>query len=261
MEKINRMMKKYLLPVCLLSLFANSCDVLHEKEMIEKRKASSVVETRKSTAEPVADKATLFTKTYRFKTGQSYIRHAECNYYGPQASLLGEMNKHNVRRGFNIENYTKYSKASFFQTDVYEIPADMKSKAIEQFRPLIDSIFQQAGHYPAFHAEILVMGYTDESPIPFNSAVYNQLLNMTKQQYFNYNDYYNALSFYRAKEVSDIISALVSAKKSGFVQFEKFTFDIITEGRGIEYPDAKRSYALQDDKRKITKVYWKVVKS
>jgi hypothetical protein len=257
------MMKKYLLPVCLLSLFANSCDVLHEKEMIEKRKAATLSAQNTPTKVPAmpAEKATLFTKTYQFKTGQSYIRNVESNYFGPQAALLSEMSKHNVKRGFNIEDYIKYSKASFFQTDVYEIPADMKGKATEQFRPLIDSIFLQAGNYPSFHAEILVMGYTDESPIPFNSTVYNQLLSMTKQQYFNYNDYYNALSFFRAKQVSDLISGLIADKKSGFSQFEKFTFDIITEGRGIEFPDAKRNYNLQDDKRKITKVYWKVVKS
>lgn len=254
-------MKKILLPVFLIVICLNACDVLHESEMREKRKAVSAPEQRITKLEPVADNATLYTKLYKFKTGQSYTRAVERYYFGPQATMLNAFNKYDIKRGFNIEHYTKYSKASFFQTDVYEIPANMKSKAIEQFKPLIDSIFQQAGTQNTFHAEILVMGYTDESPIPFNTPIYNQLLTMTKQQFFNNNDYYNALSFYRAKEVSDIISVLLSNKKNMFDQYDQFTFDIIAEGRGIEFPDSKRSYELQDDKRKITKVYWKVVKS
>ena len=58
--------------------------------------------------------------------------------------------------------------------------------------------------------------------------------------------------------VISTFNAILNNKKDAFLEFEKASIDIIIEGRGIEYPDAKRTYELEDDKRKITKVYWKV---
>ena len=255
------MIKNILLScVCLICL-CSSCDVLHENEFRTRRANETTQRLSDNPAPSGVDEPMLYSKFYRFKTGQSYTRSVERLYFGPQSDMMPEMNKHDIRRGFNIEQYTKYSKASFFETDVFEIPAELKARASDLYKPLIDSLFTLAALHKSFHAEILVMGYTDESPIPYNSPVYERLLRLQKQQYFNYNDYYHALSFYRAKEVSDLLSQMLTAQKPLYNRFQKFTIDLITEGRGIEYPDAKRTYALQDDKRKITKVYWKVSKT
>ncbi len=245
----------------LISIGVSSCDVLHESEFRQRRASETNRDPKLEAALPAVNEPIFFSKFYRFKTGQSYTRSVERLYYGPQADMMPEMNKHDIRRGFNIEQYIKYSKASFFETDVYEIPADLKNLATDLYKPLIDSLFTLAAANERFHAEILVMGYTDESPVPYNSPVYERLLNLQKVSYFSNNDYYHALSFYRAKEVSDIVSKLLAEQKSVFKQFQHFTIDLVTEGRGIEFPDAKRNYALQDNKRKITKVYWKVSKA
>ena len=115
-----------------------------------------------------------------------------------------------------------------------------------------------AGEKKSFHTEILVLGYTDEAAVPYNTPIYNELFAKSQNKYFNNTAYYNTLSFYRAKEVGDIISKLLEEKKSSFENFDKLSIDIYVEGRGIEYPDAKRVYDQEDDKRKITKVYWKI---
>jgi len=249
-------MKKYFLIVSVWMLWLGSCTLMQHKSYTPK---DPLPENKQ--ALPFVEKPAYYSKYYQFKTGQSYTRAVERAYYGMQAEMLQELNKYNIKKGFNIEDYNKYSKASFFQTDVYEIPADMKSKAVDLFRPLLDSMFLLAAQHRSFHAEILILGYTDEAAVPYNTPFYNQLLKLSKQKYFYNNDYYNTLSYFRAKEVGDIISDLLAKKKSSFYQFDKATFDIIVEGRGIEYPDAKRTYDLEDDKRKITKVYWKVYQS
>ncbi len=233
----------------------SGCNVLQEKYM---KKETPVKEPPVSVT-PV-EKPAFYSKYYKFNTGQSYIRTVERNYYGMQAEMQGELNKYNIKKGLNIEEYNKYSKASFFQTDIFEIPADMKAKAVDLYKPLLDSIFMQVQNNQAFHAEILVLGYTDETPVPYDSPVYNQLLTLSRKKLFYNNDYYNVLSYYRAKEVGDIISTLLANKKNNLVQYEKASIDLIVEGKGIEYPDAKRTYQLEDDKRKITKVYWKIYK-
>ena len=59
-------------------------------------------------------------------------------------------------------------------------------------------------------------------------------------------------------EVGDIINEQLAAEFAQFNQNEKAIINVIVEGRGIEYPDPTRDYKSVDDKRKITKVYWKV---
>lgn len=253
MGRIKEIMKKYFIAFQCILLLCNACNVLQVKQKEETDKPAP-----KRVSLPPANPLALYTKYYKFKTGQSYIRAVERSYYGKQTDMQAELTKYDIKKGFNIEQYIKYPKASFFQTDVYEIPADVKSKAIALFEPLLDTLFLSVDPKKNFHAEILVLGYTDETAVPINTPIYNQLLTMCKQNAFYNNDYYNALSYYRAKEVGDIISTLIQNKKNSFTKFDKASIDIIVEGRGIEYPDAKRTYELEDDKRKITKVYWKV---
>lgn len=246
-------MNKYFLAFPLIALFASGCNVLQVREL-----PASDIPAKKSTRIPANEVPSIFTKSYQFKTGQSYTRAVERTFYGKQVEMQPELSKYDIRKGFNIEQYNKYNKASFFQTDVYKIPDDLKVAAIDLFAPLLDTVFLSLQSKKALHAEILVLGYTDEAAIPIDAPVYNELLTFSKQREFVNNDYYNTLSFYRAVEVAQLLTSILNNKKDAFLEFEKASIDIIIEGRGIEYPDAKRTYELEDDKRKITKVYWKV---
>ncbi len=248
-------MNKYLVAFQFIVILSSGCKVLHEKEVPAAKPAV------KKVAKPsLIETPTLYAKSYKFKTGQSYLRSVERSFYGKQIDMQSELSKYDIKKGFNIEQYNKYSKASFFQTDEYKIPDDFKFEAIELFAPLFDTLFQELESQNATHAEILVLGYTDETPIPYESSTYSQLLSLTKQKEFINNEYYNVLSYYRALEAGDLLFSLLSIKKESFSRFQKASIDIIIEGRGIEYPDASRSYELEDDKRKIAKVYWKIYK-
>ena len=198
------------------------------------------------------------SSNYKLQTAQNYIRTIDRNYFGYSTNNYPEPNKNNLERYYNIENYSKYSKAIFYQADIYEIPKEVKEKAIQIFRPLIDSLYIAMQNKKNIHAEIIILGYTDESEISAESESYKNLLKLTGKTIFNKNEYYNTLSYFRAKQVRDIIQELLSNKKSEFSQATISYIDVIAEGKGIEYPDAKREYEAKGDKRKITKVYWKV---
>lgn len=246
------MSKTFLFLFLISSLILFSCDVLQEKtnnNPQEKRKITII--------QPDAEQPQVNTRNYQFKTGQNHIRKVIRTYYGLKAEMQNLFGGYEIRKGLNIEQYQKFSKASFFASEEYKIPSEMTSKASSMYRPLVDSIFNTIQPNKKNHIEILVLGYTDEAPFSTSSPTYNSLLSLEKKANFNTNDYYYAISFYRANEVANILSPLIFSKLKE-TSLRNTSFDIIIEGKGIEYPDAKRQYQLEDDKRKITKVYWRI---
>ena len=138
------------------------------------------------------------------------------------------------------------------------MPEDKKEMAIEIFRPIVDSIINEMSTSRTLHAEIVVYGFTDEAPIDESTTNYQEVVNYSKKISLSENEYNNTLSFLRAKDVGDIISMLLSINLEKLKRYDQAIIDVIMEGRGIEYPDYTREYELEDDKRKIVKVYWKV---
>lgn len=63
----------------------------------------------------------------------------------------------------------------------------------------------------------------------------------------------------RARETGSVIMELFDQYKSLLLNFEFVILDIIIEGRGIEKPESDRTYSDIDDKRRIAKVYWRVM--
>lgn len=246
---------KYIYFALLLSLFTYSCGILEHKSY-QPYESRNTQPTR--VVAPLTEQAGLQTRYYKFETGQKYIRSVDRYYYGVQTEMQNQLGKYNVKKYINVEQYNKYAKASFFQPNVYTIPNEVKNQAIAMFKPLIDTLFELTTSNTSFHAEIFVLGYTDEDNIPVNESIYNDLLKLSKKPYFQNNDYYNVLSYYRAYNVAQLLNDLLKNKEQAFRSYTKASIDIFAEGRGIEFPDAKRNYELIDAKRRITKLYWKI---
>lgn len=205
------------------------------------------------------EKKLFTTLYYKFHTGQYFTIAGERYYYGFQNEMQPELNKYEITKRRNISEYRKFSRASFFQTDVFEIPVEIKQQATEIYTNLLDSIFKETDNLNKVHIEILIVGYTDESPIIEEKSIYKQLLKLSKKENYIHNEYYNDISFYRAYEVAEIMNSLVLEQKNKLLKFERASLDIIIEGRGIEFPEVKRNYSKIDKKRRIAKVYWRVL--
>lgn len=205
---------------------------------------------------PVENPPTLITKSYKSKNGQGYNRLVERVYYGPLHDAADLFRRNDHRKGINFLDYRKYSKASFYADGVYTMPEEKKAMAMDLFRPLIDSILEAVGAQR--QVDIVVFGYTDETPVDLNSASANDISQQLQRYDLSESDYNKYISFLRAREVGQLLSSLLMAESEKLKSFQRIMVDIIMEGRGIEYPDPTRSYELQDDKRKIVKVFWKI---
>lgn len=201
---------------------------------------------------------TYYTKNYKTQNGQGYLRNVDRFYFGFKNSAAETFKQHDYRKGINVVDYNKFNKASFYGTGIYTMPEDKKEMAIEIFRPIVDSIINEMSTSRTLHAEIIVYGFTDEAPIDESTTNYQEVVNYSKKISLSENEYNNTLSFLRAKDVGDIISMLLSINLEKLKRYDQAIIDVIMEGRGIEYPDYTREYELEDDKRKIVKVYWKV---
>jgi hypothetical protein len=201
---------------------------------------------------------TYYTKNYKYKTGQGYTRNTVRCFYGRRNNAADLFRKNDYKKGINVIEYNKYNKASFYSDRVFTMSEDKKEIAIELFRPILDSIFKQEGIATTLHAEIIVFGYTDETEVDKNSTSFIEIANKLQKPDMTVFEYNNAISFFRAKDVGDIISTLLTINSDKLNSYQEALVDVVIEGRGIEYPDYKRSYELEDDKRKIVKVYWHI---
>ena len=240
----------YLTPILFLFLFV-AC---HSYKNVTTNKNTII------TTDSLANKDfySVIQKNYKNITGQGYTRITERNYFGLQNEAPITFKQFDVKKGININDYNKYHLASFFPNDVYTIPEDRIAIATEIFEPILDSIFENKLSDEFFHAEIIILGYDDETPLNMNGDSYKNISELYKKSTLTEIEYKNYISFLRAKEVKDIISKLYANKMDNLKNYSKTLIDIIAEGRGIEYPDTSKNYKLIDDRRRIAKIYWKV---
>ena len=201
---------------------------------------------------------TYYSKSFKSKNGQGFTRSVERFYYGRRNNAADLFRINDYRKGVNSTDCSKFNKASFYPDGVYTMPEEKREIAIELFRPILDSVLRENSGKKKLHAEIVVFGFTDETQVDINSQSYSDICTHLNKFGISEMEYNNYLSYLRAKDVGDIITTLMTINSDKLNSYEEALLDIIIEGRGIEYPDANREYKLEDDKRKIVKVYWKI---
>lgn len=201
---------------------------------------------------------TFYNKSYKSRNGQGYNRAVERFYYGRRNNAADLFRINDPKKGINPLDYNKYNKASFYPDGVYTMPEEKREMAIELFRPILDSVLRENPNSKKLHAEIVIFGYTDETPVDIASQSYADMCTQLNKSGISDMEYNNYISYLRAKDVGDIITTLMTINSDKLNSYDEALLDIIIEGRGIEYPDVNREYELEDEKRKIVKVYWRI---
>lgn len=198
----------------------------------------------------------LLNKSFNMRTGQGYIRQVERYYFGPRFEAAELFRKNNHRKGINQLNYNKFPRAPFYAEGVFKMSEEKKQQARDLFRPLLDSVLARAAKSENRHAEILLYGYTDETPIDWEGSSYRDVCAAMKRESLNETEYRNAISYLRAADLASVIRGLIEEQPEAMKAFRRCLLDVYIEGRGMEFPDPTRQYDDEDDKRKIVKVFW-----
>lgn len=238
---------------------ASACTTpVHVQTLAEKPTSSDIAyadKMAKWAATEVSD-STFYHKYYKFTTNTEQIRFIERFYYGPKQDIIKDVNAIETDKELNRLDYTKYPTASFFNASSISIPEATKEQAVNAYTPLLDTIINSATN--ELHAEILVLGYCDDTPLEFDTPFYEELMLRSQKEYLFPTTYRNYVSYFRAKEVANMISEIMHKRKHEFTKFNKVIIDLYVEGRALEFPEARRTYQDIDAKRRISKVYWRI---
>jgi hypothetical protein len=242
---------------CILSSACSSSKRVNQ--VSNKTQNSDFITEENDKEDPILIQKAEYNKHFKIVTPQGYQRYVERIYYGPQTEILKDFAKIDIHQELVKEKYNKFPIASFFSPSAISIPEDKKEKARLLYKPLIDTLLLNPDTELNYHFEILILGYTDESSIDEDSILFSELI--TKSPHLAYSKYAlsNAVSYYRAKDIGTMISAVLNERKDEFKMYNKLIIDIIQEGRGLEFPDLKREYEFIDSKRRIAKVYWRKI--
>jgi hypothetical protein len=228
--------------------------LLHPVFSFSQKGVTNYFAIRKDTSEP----RVFFKKEYFFNHSNQQYQSVVRNYFGVQQDMLSTFKNNDIRESFNSTDFTKFNMASFFSESSYELSAEKTAQAKIYFKPIIDSIFYTAQHDSNLHAEILVLGYCNETETnldDFNKEVLSQKIKKTVSTNIEIR---NAISYLRAKAISDLIEQLVEKNNYEFQNYQKVLLDVIAHGRATSLPELNRTYQAHDEKRRIAKIYWRL---
>ena len=161
----------------------------------------------------------------------------------------------------DIRDFDSYKSISLFPKGQFHIDETIKPLAIKTFSPLVDSVIGRAKlqNYKSLIVQILIYGYTDAVPISENSIVHQTLAPYMKKIPMTSENINLHLSYLRAKEIGNIIVEIIEQRKLVFDFYDKVYIQLVQEGKGQELPDNKKKYRIDDERRRVVKIFWKIL--
>ena len=205
-----------------------------------------------------SDNLITYRKYSKFRNEQGYIRYVERIYHGPESDMINDMIRYGTPNTTIKDYMNKFPIAPFFGTTAVNIPDYKQEKALDVYKPLIDSIFYHRDNFLSSHVKIIIIGYTDESP--GDSVLLKELGVLSGKEVLNDEEFSAYVSYFRAREIGDIVSTLMRQYEEKLLDYPKIIVDIVCEGRSLELPENNREYEPIDKKRRITKVYYTIGK-
>lgn len=157
-----------------------------------------------------------------------------------------------------LNNYNKFPMATFFTSKVFALTKKQKEEAMKTYKPILDSIFNQASNDNFLHAEVLIAGYTDDENEEIEVEEYYAISKQLNRNIRTKNVYKNAISYLRALAIQEVICDLLTKYKFELNNYNDFMLEIKAIGRGALKPENNRNYESTDSKRRLVKVYWQV---
>lgn len=167
-----------------------------------------------------------------------------------------ELNK----TGTDNSKFLFYKMLSFFPRSEFEIDKTMRMSARNVFKPMVDSLFQEQAKMPqtSFIAKIIVAGYSDAVAIKEGSPTFTILKDKMKSMNLSSHSMNSYLSFLRANAVASILKELILERATELKSYDKVYIELLMEGRGEALPDSKKKFKVDDERRRIVKLFWHV---
>ncbi len=245
----------------LMLALTESCSIFNRGKNYETHENRFPLVKSSATADSAIDKD-FRRSTFVSKTGVGHPQKVDNIHFGFGPQLHANPLVHNLNESkIDVRNFNSYKSISLFPKGQFLIEDGIRPLAIKTFSPLVDSIIgrakQQASH--SLIVQILIYGYTDGVRISDQSPLYQTLRPYMKKIPMTSENINLHLSYLRANEIGKIISEIVDQRKSDLDSFDKVFIQIVQEGKGEELPDAKKKYETNDERRRVVKIFWRVM--
>ncbi len=199
----------------------------------------------------IMSKTKLIPHNKQFITAKAYRLIQEAKTHLDNVNLVNEL--------LSTNTFTQLSMSSLFEPGQYILDGDSKLKAISAFQPVINDLLKFAEKFPGkrLTATIVVIGYADEMPVdPSSELVTTLMAKMTKTDVTR-QELNKELSRLRAGSASIILRQIFITEKNASDKFQQLSMEMLTQGRGEDFPDASiTDYKADDERRRVVNVFW-----
>ena len=248
-----------------LGIFFSSFFMLNACSLFKHAKNYETHESRFPEAKPSAPLAvinkTFCRNTFVKNTSLGQPKKIENIHFGFGTQIYVDSSVQMVNESsVDLRRFESYKSVSLFPKSQFAIDPNIKPLALKTFSPLLDSIVARAKKRPSpqLIAQILIYGYTDGIQTAGNSPLYKSLRPLMTKVPMTKENMNRQLSYLRATELGKIINEIIDARISLFEPYQKVFIQIVQVGKGEEMPDQKKKYKVDDERRRVVKIYWKV---
>ncbi len=164
---------------------------------------------------------------------------------------------------YEVSTFSQFETATFFPTGGYIIPAEKMEEARVSLEPIVQRILKFIGEHPKqkFVAVIVCSGYSDESPIGKESALYQSVLDKMDKPNTTRQAMNTKLSELRAKSIAKLLVDIIKVNEGMIPDPKLVNYDIKWLGRGeaLPYPDKVKDYKAVDKRRRMVSLIWNVL--
>ena len=164
---------------------------------------------------------------------------------------------------YEVSTFSQFETATFFPTGGYTIPADKMEEAKMSMEPIVQRIIKFIGEHPRqrFVAVIVCYGFSDETPVSKESALYTSLLGKMDTPDPDGKQLNKKLSELRAKTIAKLLVDIIKVNEGLIPDPRLINYDIkwLGKGEALPYPDKITDYKPVDKRRRMVSLVWNVL--
>ena len=164
---------------------------------------------------------------------------------------------------YDVATFSQFETATFFPTGGFNIPAEKMDEAKASMEPIVQRIIKFIGDHPKQHfvAAIVCYGFSDETPVGKESALYKSLIDKMDNPNPDSKELNKKLSELRAKSIAKVLVDVIKVNEGLIPDPGLINYDIkwLGKGEALPYPDKIADYKPVDKRRRMVSLIWNVL--
>lgn len=227
---------------------------------VDEEVGHQIIENLETTEKKVDQQLVQVAEVEQSKNREEILKFAERTNVVIQSALTDIKSLNDL---YDVATFSQFETATFFPTGGYTIPPEKMEEAKISMEPIVQRIIKFIGEHPKqqFVATIVCYGFSDETPVGKESALYKNLLDKMEEPNPESRQMNKKLSELRAKSIAKLLVDIIKVNEGLIPDPRLINYDIKWVGRGetLPYPDKIADYKPVDKRRRMVSLIWNVL--